>query len=215
MAYQTGSATDFADFFNAALTPFLVSLGWTVTGGPWVLQPAVDIFIDVALPSGQIIEFEKNDFIGSSTNLRIADDGDGPTWNAADAFGVNRVDYTIGMRHKIVGGTQRGTNELSGPFASYHLFGLAEYVYIILEVRPGYFKHIWMGNVDKSGLSYTEECVFFAGHHRPWWPNTTNQSSRYDTESGGGQFTRDVINNVFGDLILYLLDLLKLVFLQK
>jgi hypothetical protein len=122
MAYQTGTATGTADLLDK-LNAFAVAAGWTLNR-----RDATSLSIS----KGTVYQNLWED--GTQIKMRLATGYDGGlAWNAQP--GSNP--YTQFSR------------EMSGSFAAYHFFSDGEYLYIVVEVDPGLFKHIAFGRIHR------------------------------------------------------------------
>jgi len=68
------------------------------------------------------------------------------------------------------------TNDLTGPFQSVHFFAPdtgPKYIYVVIETlkngNRGYFTHLFFGNLDKLGQSYSPGGAFATGTRYLWY----------------------------------------------
>jgi hypothetical protein len=127
MAYQTGTATGTADLLDK-LNTFAVANGWTLNR-----RDAASLSIS---KSGIYQNLWEN---GSKILLRMATGYDGgAAWDAQPGAATWKQ-VSWGM---------------SGSFSAYHFFAAGNYIYIVVEVDPGVFKHLAFGEIHKCG-AYT------------------------------------------------------------
>jgi hypothetical protein len=122
MAYQTGTSSGTPDLLDK-LNTFAVANGWTLNR-----RDASSLSIS----KGTIYQNLWED--GAQIKARLATGYDGGSaWNAQP--GSNPW-------------TQM-SREMSGSFAAYHFFASGDYIYVVVEVDPGLFKHLAFGKIHK------------------------------------------------------------------
>lgn len=122
MAYQTGTASGTTDLLDK-LNAFAVANGWTLN------RRDSD---SLSISKGTVYQNLWED--GTQIKMRLATGYDsGAAWNAQP--GGNPW-------------TQM-SREMSGSFAQYHFFADGDYLYIVVEVDPGLFKHLAFGVINK------------------------------------------------------------------
>lgn len=150
MAYETGSATGVVDLLSKLRT-FLAANGWTENR--WSAQG-----------SGNWLNVSK-----SSMYINIVSDPSAGTTNRPGHFlrAYGATSYSSGSAYTaqpntsgavIVNGL--GTTSLT----AYHFFAADDYVYVVIEVTPGYYKHLHFGILTKFG-TYTGGWFIFGSSH--------------------------------------------------
>jgi hypothetical protein len=122
MAYQTGTATGTADLLDK-LNVFAVAAGWTLHRRDTN---------SLSISKGSVYQNLYED--GAQIRMFLATGYDGGlAWDAQP--GSNPW--------------QQMSREMSGSFAAYHFFASGDYIYIVVEVDPGMFKHLAFGKIHK------------------------------------------------------------------
>jgi hypothetical protein len=122
MAYQTGTATGTADLLDK-LNTFAAASGWTLNR-----RDANSLSIS----KGTVYQNLWED--GTQIKMYLATGYDGGlAWNAQP--GANPFTQV--------------SREMSGSFSTYHFFADGDYIYIVVEVDPGLFKHMAFGKIHK------------------------------------------------------------------
>jgi hypothetical protein len=122
MAYQTGTASGTADLLDK-LNAFAVANGWTLNR-----RDASSLSIS----KGTVYQNLWED--GTQIKMYLATSYDGGfAWNAQP--GANPF--------------TQFSREMSGSFAAYHFFADGDYIYIVVEVDPGMFKHLAFGMIHR------------------------------------------------------------------
>lgn len=171
MAYETGSATGVVDLLSKLRT-FLTANGWTENrwsaqgSGNWLNISKSSMFVNIVSDPSAGTSSEPGHF------LRVY----GAT-SYASGSAYTAQPNTSGVC--IVNGL--GTTSLT----AYHFFASGDYVYAVIEVTPGYYKHLHFGILEKfgtytggwfvmataqdyvtSGANLTND--FYSGHCIPW-----------------------------------------------
>ncbi len=183
MSYETGTAVDVDDLIDSKLKNFAVANGWNLNDDSWpdhIHLSKGGCFI--SLRRYQPVPF--NDaFSVSRTDHRLwghlgsAYDGSGGTANAR----------YIGQPDSLVDSTSTTepfveTNDLTGPFTSYHLFcgtdgADRDYIYLVIESNAGFFGHYYFGVADDLGFAYDPPITFLTATYWKWWPDSMTESS--------------------------------------
>ena len=177
MAYQTGINVANLTALMNLLRDFAVADGWTLNQNNWPTW--------LSLTSGQCTVHFTREINTESTAF-------GPT--ASDHV-VNfwlSSSYNSGLGQYaqpgalVTGSTDSDivqTNDMEGPFLNYWFFsgGVSDpkYVYAVVESTAGYFSHIYFGNLDKLGASYTGG-AFAYGSYYTWWAQNATDSTAYN-----------------------------------
>lgn len=146
MAYETSSTSNVNTLLQA-LAVFAAAQGWTVhyngnrTGTGAGLGTAI-----IVSKSGQC----HTTFRTHTTNRTIDAVGH-DAYNAA---------LTTETQNNSSGATR--TNEVNGPFQSYHLFAGDTYLYVVVETTAGTFKHIGCGVLQTFGAAPPAHFIYGA-----------------------------------------------------
>ena len=147
MAYETGAASSVTDLLDK-LRVFATANGWTQ-----------NFFGARTSGSGQALQLTK----GTQYVTFIADTGAGsPTTDPGPFFGCYSHDvYSAGngTENQAGGSGKAFANAMSGPFVAYHFISGAErgcdYLYVVVEVSSGVFKHAGVGKLVSLGAMTT------------------------------------------------------------
>lgn len=139
--YDTVSANDVNDLLNK-LRLFLISAGWTV-----------DFWGDRTDLSGKVLSVHKNTQYFSWCSKV----GGGSASNPADAIGTMQHDAWASNANPLAQANPSAicyTNGLVGPFKECSFFEGEEsgfgYVYVVVEVTTGFFKHFHLGELVRD-----------------------------------------------------------------
>ena len=146
MAYETGSASGVADLLDK-LRIFATANGWTQ-----------NFFGARTTGSGTALQLTK----GTQYVTFIADTGAGTTNDPGNYFGCyshNVYSAGNGTENQAQGSAKCYANAMTGPYVAYHFVSGAErgcdYLYVIVEVTSGIFKHIGVGKLVSLGALST------------------------------------------------------------
>ena len=125
MAYQTGSSSGETDLLSKIHT-FATANGWTSNR---------NTATDINLSKGNLFQ-----------NIHI--DGTG-TWQMKAALGFNSGAAWNAQTNQAL--TTQKAYGLVGSYTRYHFFTNVanDYIHIVVEVDPGYYKHLCFGIIDK------------------------------------------------------------------
>lgn len=146
MAYETGSASGVADLLDK-LRVFATANGWTQ-----------NFFGARTSGSGTALQLTK----GTQYVTFIADTGAGTANDPGNYFGCyshNVYSAGNGTENQAQGSAKCYANGMTGPYVAYHFISGAErgcdYLYVIVEVTSGVFKHIGVGKLVSLGTLNT------------------------------------------------------------
>lgn len=194
MAYQTGTASSIEDLveklkiFAAGLgtTPWTVD-EWDPTNNQCTLHRGSCYVSFWWAESGTALGiYQSLGFINTSTLAYNQTDDSGN--------GATSTPITTGRRVNFTNGTGGGGSVNAGPYTAYHFFageGSTPYIYIVVEMSTGVYRHFGFGNLVKASDFTGGEFVY--GHV---WATDTNA----DAPSANAQcFLLDGLGNVPAD----------------
>jgi hypothetical protein len=160
--YETGTATDTTDLIDK-LIAFATTNGWTVN------TPA----------SGRV--FTKGGlFFGLQWGVSTVNVAGATGYNAGAAWNAQPG----------ASGTQPLSNDMAGPFNSYHFFTdtAPDYLHVVVEKTPGVYKHFMFGQLVKHGTFTGGEYIGAVYWHptnvssvvTPNYPNNTYHALPFD-----------------------------------
>lgn len=174
MSFATGTAADMDALINTHLKTFMTGDGWTLNDDSWPDH--------LHLSKGQC-------FASFRQQLQTFNDGNGVSrtdgelrmhlgsaYNSSPGSGDARY---IGQTDSVCSGLTNTqlprANDLNNSSMQYWIFsgGVSDpdYVYMVVETRGGHYSHIWVGNLDKLGGTYSPGGAFLAGTFYNWWPS--------------------------------------------
>lgn len=149
--YETGTSTSVTDLLDK-LRVFATANGWTQ-----------NYFGARTSGSGQALQLTK----GTQYVTFIADTGTGSTSDPGPYFGAyshNVYSAGNGTENQAQGSLKCLANGMSGPYVAYHFMTGAErgadYLYVIVEVTSGIFKHAGVGKLISLGALTTGMFAF-------------------------------------------------------
>lgn len=179
MAYETGAATSVTDLLDK-LRVFATANGWTQ-----------NYFGARTSGAGQALQLTK----GSQYVTFIADTGTGTTANPGPYFGAyshNVYSAGNGTENQSQGSLKCLANGMSGPYVAYHFITGAErgsdYLYVIVEVTSGIYKHAGVGKLISLGALTTGMFAFASS-----WNYSTSYIST--TSYAGHSWPFDSVEN--------------------
>lgn len=151
MAYATGTATGVADLLDK-LRIFATANGWTQ-----------NYFGARTTGSGTALQLTK----GTQYVTFIADTGAGTANDPGNFFGCyshNVYSGGNGTENQAQGSAKCLANGMTGPYVAYHFMTGAErscdYLYVVVEVNSGIFKHTGVGKLVSLGALNTGMFAF-------------------------------------------------------
>lgn len=195
MAYETGGASNVYDLMEK-LRVFAIAQGWTVeTTG----TQGADVTTILLAKGGRFFTFGTQVTGGSS--------GD-----PASRFGaqVRAGAYSSlqGLTIQTNAGPVVYSNNMPGPFQSYHFFAGANvhgesYLHIVVEAFPGSFRHIGVGTINRAGEVSTGDYSFASRwNYDPSYVGGIShgyQSIPFDSSSYTGQTDWGTVIRADGD----------------
>jgi hypothetical protein len=154
MAYQTGSATDIADLISDLFT---FATGLTTT--PWT-QDELDTLQGTLHRGDCYVTFRWDDTVETDLGLYQS-----LGWTTSTAAHQMPDDSGNGDTGGVVSTGRRVTFGSAGPYTAYHFFageGDEPYIYVVVEVSSGVYRHFGFGNIKKFGTWTGGEFVY--GH---------------------------------------------------
>lgn len=154
MAYQSGASSSLTDLLTK-LRLFAEGLGWTTTAAndtTWAFR------------SPQSGDFTLR--LSTNVNLPNVLEMHGSTGNITGVLNPlmqpnNSNAYST--RGDVVGLFRPGSG---GPYTRYHFFGTMQYLHLALEVQSGAFAHMFVGRLNKKGMTYEGGEYLQASHWR-------------------------------------------------
>lgn len=176
MAYQTGSATDVGDLIDDLQT-FLGSNGWTVDE----FDNSTNYRCSVHRGTVYVhFKWDNSspDYVGVYHSLGYVATNQ-PWEHTNDSGNSDSSAPYDGARHVNF--------ESSGPFTAYHFFVTNDYVYVVVEVSSGVFRHFGFGTLEKcNDWTGGEFC------YGMFWDQGTSQ---IDSPLGVHHFLLDGVNS--------------------
>lgn len=164
--YETGAASSVTDLLDK-LRIFSTANGWTQ-----------NYFGARTAGAGQALQLTK----GAQAVTFIADTAAGNTNNPGPYFGAyshNTYSAGNGTENQAQGSAKCYANAMPGPFQAYHFVTGAErgadYLYVIVEVTAGTYKHAGVGKLVAMGALNTGAFAF--GSSWSYNPSSTNDIS--------------------------------------
>jgi len=181
MAYETGTATDIGDLVDKLFT-FATGLSTT----PWT-EDELDIVskLQGTLSLNDcVVTFRWDSTVETDLGLYQS-----LGWVTASAAHEMTDDAGGGDTSMPVSTGRRVNFESTGPYTAYHFFageGSTPYIYVVVEVSSGIFRHFGFGNLEKFGTWTGGEFVY--GHY--WY-----QLDPDNTIANSHSFLLDGMNN--------------------